>query len=272
LEAALDAIITIDQQETIVHFNRAAQELFGYSGQEAKGRKLTDLLIPKDRRPTQSDLFGRCLSQGSELVLVQRLELVVRRSSGEEFPIEMTVVRLPAEGPVSYRCHVRDLTDQKNAEAALRASEERYRDLVENANDIIYTHDLAGNLMSWNRAGERMLGYTMEDIRGMNISQIVVPEQLERAKQMTSRKMAEGGRTAYELDVLTKDGKKLTVEISSRLASQPGQSPLVYGMARDVTERKRAEEALKEADRKKDEFLATLAHELRNPLAPIATP
>src|SRR5580658_9013037 len=93
-------------------------------------------------------------------------------------------------------------------EAVLRRSEERYRDLVENANDIIYTHDLAGNLTSWNRAGEQILGYSADEIGKMNISALVAPDQLEVARQMIERKAAQGGRTAYELDVLTKDGRR----------------------------------------------------------------
>jgi PAS domain S-box-containing protein len=191
------------------------------------------------------------------------------RADGTAFPAEVVLLRLPNTGRPAIAIYVRDLTERQRAEAALRQSEERYRDLVENANDIIYTHDLAGNLTCWNRAGERILGYTVEEAVGMNIAQLVVPEHLERARQMTMRKVAEGGRTAYELDVLTKNGRRLTVEINSRLAEWPGQAPQVQGMARDITDRKRADEALRDADRKKDEFLAMLAHELRNPLAPL---
>jgi PAS domain S-box-containing protein len=136
------------------------------------------------------------------------------------------------------------------AEAALRQSEERYRDLVENASDIIYAHDLAGNLTGWNRAGERILGYAADEVLGLNIAQLVAPEHLERARQMTSRKVAEGGRTTYELDVFAKDGRRVTVEINSRLADRPGQAPQVLGMARDVTDRKRLEEAVRLSERR----------------------
>src|SRR5262249_20751022 len=158
--------------------------------------------------------------------------------------------------------YVRDLSEQKRVEAAVRESEERYRDLIENANDVIYTHDLSGRLTSWNRAGERITGYSAADVQGMNIASLVAPDHIEQARRMIARKVVEGGRTAYELDIFTKDGRRLTGEISRRLARQPGKAPHVQGVARDVTERKQAELALKEADRKKDEFLAMLAHEL----------
>jgi PAS domain S-box-containing protein len=159
--------------------------------------------------------------------------------------------------------------ERSRAEDALRRSESRYHDLVEGAHDVIYSHDLAGNLRTWNGAGERLLGYTAEEVRRMNIAQLVGPEQLEKARQMTARKLAEGGRTVYELEVFAKDGRPVVLEISSHLELDEGKPVGVQGIARDVTERKRAEEALQEADRRKDEFLATLAHELRNPLAAI---
>jgi two-component system, cell cycle sensor histidine kinase and response regulator CckA len=140
----------------------------------------------------------------------------------------------------------RELASRRRAEEGLRESEERYRDLVENANDIVYTHDLDGAITSWNRAGERMLGYPAEEAVGMNISRVVAPDQLDRARRMTAEKAERGGRTAYELGVVAKGGRRLTVEISSRLACLPGRPPRVQGMARDITDRKRAEEALLE--------------------------
>src|SRR5262245_18342865 len=83
--------------------------------------------------------------------------------------------------------------------------EARYRDLVENASDIVYTHDLTGWLTSWNRAGEEILGFSDREIRSMNIAQTVTHEHLERARRMIARKVAEGGQTIYELEVRAKD-------------------------------------------------------------------
>jgi PAS domain S-box-containing protein len=158
------------------------------------------------------------------------------------------------EGDREHRRAVRmlgtllDITERKQAEEGLRESEGRYRDLVENANDIVYTHDVDGTITSWNRAGERMLGYTAEEAVGMNIARVVAPDQLDRARAMSGRKAERGGRTDYELDVLTRDGRRLTVEISSRIACRPGHPPQVHGTARDVTDRKRAEQALHESE------------------------
>jgi PAS domain S-box-containing protein len=269
LEAALDAIVTLDNQGKVLHFNPAAERLFGYPLQQALGLDISDLIAPPAGYGMGDQEFQHYFTKTRGPVLAQRLEMLACHAGGGTLPVELTLVRLATEEPCIYSAYVRDMSEQKRAEAAVRESEERYRDLIQNANDIIYTHDLSGRLTSWNRAGEQITGYRVDEIQGMNIAGLVAPDHLERARRMIARKVVEGGRTAYELDIFTKDGRRLTVEISSRLARQPGKAPHVQGMARDVTERKRAEQALKDADRKKDEFLAMLAHELRNPLAPI---
>jgi PAS domain S-box-containing protein len=269
LEVALDAVIVTDQGGRILHFSPAAEKLFDYRLGEALGQDMAALILG----PAHRDRYVQAVRHGLETcpgpVLIWRLEVHACRSDGGEFPIELTLARLASQTPAAFVVYIRDQTQQQWVEASLRQSEDRYRDLIENANDIIYTHDLSGKLTSWNQAGERLLGYSAEDTRGMDIARIIVPEHLDRARQMIARKAAGGGRTVYEVDVLTKDGRKLTVEISSRLARPPGQPVEIHGMARDVTQRKQAEEALRETDRRKDEFLAILAHELRNPLAPI---
>ncbi len=124
---------------------------------------------------------------------------------------------------------------------ALRESEERYSDLFENANDIIYSHDLAGNYISVNKACEKITGFTVEESLKMNIVQAVAPEYLAIAKDMFSRKLKENTSSSYELGVIAKDGRVVTLEINSRLLFQNGKPVAVQGIARDVTERKRAE-------------------------------
>jgi len=135
-----------------------------------------------------------------------------------------------------------DITARKQAEESLRISEERYRSLLENANDIIYAHDLQGNYLSINRAGAQITGYTREEILGgLNISQVIVPEHLENAKQMLQRKLLDPAPTVYEIDIVTKDGRRLTLEVSTRISYTGDQPAAIEGVARDVTRRKRAE-------------------------------
>ena len=142
-----------------------------------------------------------------------------------------------------------DVTERLHAEDALRESEERYRSLLENAHDIIYSHDLQGRYLTINRACSEVTGYTREEILGgLNIAQVVVPEHLPLAKRMTEQKLNDPTPTVYEIDILTKDGRRLTLEVSTRIARREGRTPIVEGIARDVTERRRAEEALRQSE------------------------
>lgn len=142
------------------------------------------------------------------------------------------------------------LTDRERAEEALRESEERYRELVENANDIVFMLDLQGNVTSINKAVESITGYTQRELIGMNMSEFLTPLSTNSARQMTERKLAGEERTNYEVDVRAKDGRVFTLEISSRLAMSEGKPVGVQGVARDITNRRMAEEALRQADQR----------------------
>ncbi|HET6892736.1 MAG TPA: PAS domain S-box protein [Pyrinomonadaceae bacterium] len=138
--------------------------------------------------------------------------------------------------------HYRQIIRQES----LRENEERYRELVANANDIIYTHDLSGNFTSLNRSGERITGYTAEEAARMNIGDVVAPEYLNLAREMILKKTEGQVPTVYELDIIAKDGRKVRLEVSTRIILFEGKPIGVQGIARDLTERKRSEEALLE--------------------------
>ena len=137
-----------------------------------------------------------------------------------------------------------DITENRKAQKALQENEERYRELFENANDIIYTHDLAGNFTSLNRAGEKITGYSREEAGLMNIIDVLAPEYVAVAREMIARKTDDKTSTVYELEILTKGHRRVRLEVSTRLIYQDGKPVGVQGVGRDLTERKRSEEAL----------------------------
>src|SRR5262249_15829349 len=162
------------------------------------------------------------------------------------------------------------------AHTALAASEARYRELFENANDIIYTHDLQGYFTSINKAAARLSGYTQAEALQMHISQVVAPEHLALANQTTARQLAGETPPPYELEIRTKEGRKVPLELHTRLISHEGRPVGIQGIARDISERKRTEETLQyakeaaeAANTAKSEFLSTMSHELRTPLSVI---
>jgi PAS domain S-box-containing protein len=137
-----------------------------------------------------------------------------------------------------------DITENRKAQEAVRENEQRYRELFENANDIIYTHTLTGNFTSLNRSGEELTGYARAEALQMNIVDVLAPEYVEIARAMIAQKTDERTPTVYELEIIAKSGKRVRLEVSTRLIYQEGQAVGVQGIGRDLTERKRSEEAL----------------------------
>lgn len=130
-------------------------------------------------------------------------------------------------------------------EAAL---EEKHRAVVENANDIIYTTDLAGTCTSVNAAGERISRYTRQELASMNIVQLVAPEFLPLVHEMIARKLAGESPGPYEIEIVTRDRRRVAMELSTRLILQDGKPVGIQGIARDFTDRRHIEEALRQSE------------------------
>jgi PAS domain S-box-containing protein len=137
------------------------------------------------------------------------------------------------------------IAERKRAENALRESEERYRELFENARDAIYVHDLDGTYTSVNRAAEELSGYSREEILGRHFTQFVAPEHLGQVRDCLLSKLETEGETTYQVEVIAKDGRRVPVEVSSRTIYENGVIVGVQGTARDITERKQAQDTLR---------------------------
>lgn len=140
--------------------------------------------------------------------------------------------------------------ERKTAEKALKSSESRVLELLENANDLIYTADLQGNFTSLNKAGERLTGFTGEEVCEMNITHVIAPEYLELTHQMIAQKLKQDSTTRYEIEIITKNNQRVLIELSSRLIYEENKPVGIQGIARDVTARRRDEEDLRKSEAK----------------------
>jgi PAS domain S-box-containing protein len=127
LEAAVDAIITMDHQGQVLEFNPAAEKMFGHPRDEALGRQVVELILPEAARETFQQRLAQYRVTGDGLNLDERQEMAASRNSEEEFPIEATLTRIRIDGPPLFTWYIRDLRERKQAEEALRRSEERYQ-------------------------------------------------------------------------------------------------------------------------------------------------
>lgn len=167
------------------------------------------------------------------------------------------------------------IIERERAEVALRESEERYRELFENAKDAIYVHDLEGTYLKINLAAEELSGYSREEIVGHNYAEFIAPEHVNFVRKRFCAKLAQQGETSYEVDVITKDKRRVPVEVSSRAIYENGQIVGVQGMARDITERKLAQDALQVFSRQlieaQEDERRRIARELHDQIGQILT-
>jgi len=145
------------------------------------------------------------------------------------------------------RQHTATMRELLRREAALRR---QFVDLFENSTDAIYTHDLDYTITSWNRAAELLTGYTRDEVLTKKISHLLTSASIERAAEMTNLKLQGQASTTYEIDFVAKDGRRIPVEVSARLIEEEGKVIGVQGAARDISERKKAQEALRSSEQR----------------------
>ncbi|MEW6360930.1 MAG: PAS domain S-box protein [Acidobacteriota bacterium] len=242
---ASDIIYVHDLEGNYLSINKAGERIFGYSTDEALKLNMAQVAAPDQLKFVREQLQKKL--NGDQKQTSYEVDCI--RKDGTRITLEVNSSVIYKNGqPIAIQGIARDITERKRVEAAIRENEEKYRDLFENANDLIYTHDLNGNFTSINRAGEIITGYSREEAVRLNISEVVAPEYLKQARQMTARKLSGEGPTAYELEIIAKDGRRVPLELSTRLIFQDGRPVGVQGIGRDITERKRAEEALRASE------------------------
>src|SRR5215210_604942 len=270
-----DAVISTDDEGRVTFLNGVAEALTGWTHAEAAGRPLPDvfhIVNEYSRQPAENPAV-QALRQGLVVGLANDTVLIAR--DGTERPIDDSAAPMLDESgsPVGAVLVFRDVTERRRAEEV----QARLAVIVESTHDAIVSKTLDSVSRTWNPGAERLFGYSAEEAVGRSITLIIPPDRLDEEATILAR-ITRGERIEhYETVRMAKDGRRMDISLTiSPIRDVEGHIIGASKIARDITERKRADEALQEAmealkkaDRRKDEFLALLAHELRNPLAPL---
>jgi two-component system cell cycle sensor histidine kinase/response regulator CckA len=250
--------------------NRRLCDSLYYSQDEMLSKKFQDISYADE---IVADLTaGRRLLKGE--IQTYSAEKRYRRKDGSTIWVHVTIsLRRDSSGePRHFISIVEDISQRKLAEDALTESERRYRELFENANDIIFTTDLAGAFTSLNKAGEEAFGYTRrEALDTLNFVEMVVPENATVAREALKQESVEGTGGTRELDVVAKDGRRIKLEISSRPILQGREIIAVQVIARDVTDRRLLEDELRHSQKMEavGRLAGGVAHDFNNILTAI---
>jgi len=269
VESSNDAIIGMDPTGVIVAWNPGAERLYGWSQAEAIGRDLA-MTIPDDRQSERVAIM-KAVAAGE---LIPPYETVRLRKDGSSFDASITVSAVwDAEHRlIGYSGIVRDVSEQKRLEVALRAGEARFRALFEHSLDGIFVADLEGRYVEVNDAGCRMLRTTRDRIVGRTILDFIHAEEVPRLAADREAIIA-GGNVVSEWLMRRGDGTWATIEVGTCMLPDGRW----LGLTRDVSARREAEDELRrlhESERVlrqlREEWTAVVAHDLRQPVSSIA--
>ncbi|HTZ41355.1 MAG TPA: PAS domain S-box protein, partial [Syntrophales bacterium] len=234
VEMAADAIVAIDREGRILLMNPAAEEIFGYGKTEARGKYLEELIVPEQSR----DPFHSCLSGESH----RDMEMELTRKDGFVFPAELSFSpQMKSDGGSERTIIIHDVTERRRAEEALRESESRFRTLAgATFEGVAVTEE--GRLADINEQFCAISGFDRSELLGMDVSKLVHPDDRDRVLD----NILTGRESLVEHRMIRKDGSLITVEAHGKTVRHDGRDRRLTAV-RDVTEARKAEEAVRSA-------------------------
>ncbi|HET6757491.1 MAG TPA: PAS domain S-box protein [Burkholderiales bacterium] len=255
LDSALDAVITMDHEGKIVDFNRAAVQIFGYSRERAIGQELAQLIIPMHLREAHQNGLKRFLATGEATMVGRRIEVNALHESGCEFPVELEIVPLMVQGSTIFTGYIRDISERKQAEADIQRARQRLDFALEGSNLALWDTDVATGKVYLSKEAAVMVGDpAQEKLTTVDeLFALVHPDDVE-ALHALSREVVQGRVHEYRSEhrVRTRSGDYKWVLTRGKVVERDadGRALRMTGTYSDITDRKQAEDALRESEEK----------------------
>ncbi|HYE36723.1 chemotaxis protein CheB [Methylocaldum sp.] len=258
-----DALVVLDRNLRVKRANRAYFEMFRAKPEAVQNNSLYD---------TGNGLWDRSEIRESLQVVAQGgrtledYEIIQAYPEIGERILNLSAYKLLGEDHLNdlILLTIQDVTERRGIEAALRQQSE----ILDQAHEAILMWELGGGIRYWNRGAEELYGFKRSEAIGQ-VSHALLNTERGISSEEFERILARDRQWVGEVIHTTRTGKRIAVDSRNTVVIQRSKPPLVLETNRDITERNEIEESLREAHRQKDEFLAMLAHELRNPLAPV---
>jgi len=246
-ESASVGIVTTDTSGRITQFNPAYQHMLGYSAEELLGLEFRDI-TPAEDVHTNLAMFEQLMADGSERVDFEK-RYVCKNGDICWVEISTSLLRNPAGGAEATLSVVHDITERKLAEHALELSEQKYRNLFNNAPDAIFVIDPVNHrILDANENAAHQLGYTRDELCQLNLSDFNLPENAEPNRKFVQQNL-DKGEIDFETVHVRKDGTQMPIEVTSRRIEIAGRT-VVQSFVRDISERNVAAAALRQGEQK----------------------
>jgi len=239
-----DGIVLISLDRKFLAVNRRTEEISGYSAEELVGESVTKFIAPDELADAAEK--HQQLKEGSPLPVYER---IMRRKDGSTFPVEINLmpVKDAAGNLLYYQSITRDISKRKQAEKALRESEDRYRALFEQSNDGVFISELNGLIRNLNPRAADLLGYQVDELIDQPARSIISPDEYSNSEQKLAVLLEGKSVPTYERNLLHKNGRAISTEINLTLVLDSNRKPVgIQRIVRDISERKKADELIQE--------------------------